>query len=117
MHMDLYPSVSLDYVKENERIYNAARHEGTRFLKAVVAKSISFGRKPEEYKLLLGSKNTNSEKHAILQCINRHNPDFVVVGSRGMGAMGRIFLGSTSDYLAHNAKCPILIVRCKDTKK
>mmetsp|Transcript_38833 Transcript_38833/g.62227 ORF Transcript_38833/g.62227 Transcript_38833/m.62227 type:complete len:290 (+) Transcript_38833:27-896(+) len=116
MHMDLYPSLSLDYAKENERIYNAAVHEGTRFLKAIVAKSMRLGRRPDEYKLLLGSKNTNSEKHAILQCVNRHVPDFVIVGSRGMGAMGRMFLGSTSDYLAHNAKCPVLIVRCKDKK-
>mmetsp|Transcript_9530 Transcript_9530/g.13324 ORF Transcript_9530/g.13324 Transcript_9530/m.13324 type:complete len:267 (-) Transcript_9530:166-966(-) len=117
LHMDLYPSLALDYVKENERIYNGAVQQGTRFLKAAVSKCMKLGRRPDEYKLLLGNKNTNSEKHALLQCINKHKPDFVVVGSRGMGTFGRTFLGSTSDYLAHNASCPVLIVRCTSQEK
>ena len=35
----------------------------------------------------------------------------VVVGSRGMGRLGRLALGSVSTGLAHRSHCPVLIVR------
>ncbi len=37
--------------------------------------------------------------------------DFVVVGSRGKGAIARALLGSTSDRLAHLCAKPVLVVR------
>ena len=35
----------------------------------------------------------------------------VIVGSRGMGRLGRLVMGSVSTGLAHRSPCPILIVR------
>jgi nucleotide-binding universal stress UspA family protein len=35
----------------------------------------------------------------------------VVVGSRGMGRLGRLVMGSVSTGLAHRSPCPVLIVR------
>src|SRR3712207_4401852 len=35
----------------------------------------------------------------------------VVVGSRGMGRLGRMVMGSVSTGLAHRSPCPVLIVR------
>jgi len=37
--------------------------------------------------------------------------DLVVVGSRGMGSLKEIFLGSTSNYVLHKSKIPVLIVK------
>ncbi|XP_020150328.1 uncharacterized protein [Aegilops tauschii subsp. strangulata] len=34
----------------------------------------------------------------------------LVVGSRGLGAVGRAFQGSVSDYCAHHASCPVMVV-------
>ena len=37
--------------------------------------------------------------------------DLVVIGSRGMGAIKEFFLGSTSNYVMHKSKKPVLIVK------
>jgi nucleotide-binding universal stress UspA family protein len=37
--------------------------------------------------------------------------DVVVVGSRGLGAIRRVLLGSVSTYVVNNAPCPVLVVR------
>jgi nucleotide-binding universal stress UspA family protein len=37
--------------------------------------------------------------------------DLVVIGARGLGAFGRLLLGSVSEYVLHHAACPVLIVR------
>ncbi|WRX24724.1 UspA - like 10 [Theobroma cacao] len=39
------------------------------------------------------------------------NADLLIVGSRGLGKTKGAFLGSVSDYCAHHAKCPTLIVK------
>ena len=37
--------------------------------------------------------------------------DLIVIGSRGMGAIKEFFLGSTSNYVMHKSKKPVLIVK------
>lgn len=37
--------------------------------------------------------------------------DLVVLGSRGLGTVGRIALGSVSEGVVHNADCPVLVLR------
>lgn len=38
-------------------------------------------------------------------------PDFLVLGSRGLGGLERLLLGSVSDYVVHHASVPVMIVR------
>jgi nucleotide-binding universal stress UspA family protein len=38
----------------------------------------------------------------------------IVIGSRGLGAIKRAFLGSVSDYVVRNAPCPVIVVRSSD---
>jgi nucleotide-binding universal stress UspA family protein len=37
--------------------------------------------------------------------------DLLVVGSRGLGAVRRVLLGSVSEKVLQHAPCPVLIVR------
>jgi nucleotide-binding universal stress UspA family protein len=37
--------------------------------------------------------------------------DLIVLGARGHSLLARALLGSTSDYIANNAGCPVLVVR------
>jgi nucleotide-binding universal stress UspA family protein len=50
-------------------------------------------------------------RQEILKAIDAEQIDLVVVGARGMGATGRLLLGSTSEHLLMHAPCSILIVR------
>ncbi|KAF6246235.1 universal stress protein [Nitrosopumilus sp. b3] len=47
----------------------------------------------------------------ILKFAQDKNFDLIVIGSRGMSSIKEIFLGSTSNYLIHKSKIPILLVK------
>ena len=35
----------------------------------------------------------------------------IVIGSRGLGSISGLILGSVSGYVVHQAKCPVLVVK------
>ena len=37
--------------------------------------------------------------------------DLIVIGSRGMSSLKEMFLGSTSNYVLHKAKIPVMLVK------
>ena len=47
----------------------------------------------------------------IIKYANNKSYGIIVIGSRGIGSMKEIFLGSTSNYVLHKAKIPVLIVK------
>jgi len=47
----------------------------------------------------------------IVEVADKQNFDLIVIGSRGMGAAKEIFLGSTSNYVLHKSKKPVLVVK------
>ena len=47
----------------------------------------------------------------IISYANNKSYDIIVIGSRGMGSIKEIFLGSTSNYVLHKSKIPVLIVK------
>ncbi|KAJ3268254.1 hypothetical protein HDV01_003228 [Terramyces sp. JEL0728] len=49
-------------------------------------------------------------KEELLDWIEKHNPNVVIMGNRGLGNLSKMFLGSVSQYLLDNAKVPITIV-------
>ncbi|PRQ44300.1 putative universal stress protein A [Rosa chinensis] len=54
---------------------------------------------------------TGDPKDMICQATEQMHVDLLVVGSRGLGMVKRAFLGSVSDYCAHHASCPVMIVK------
>jgi len=48
---------------------------------------------------------------AILRAAEADKSDLIVMGSRGMGQLQGLLLGSVSDRVLHHAKVPVLIVR------
>lgn len=48
---------------------------------------------------------------AILEIAEKEAADLVVIGSRGLGALSGLVMGSVSQKLVHLAPCPVLIVK------
>ena len=48
---------------------------------------------------------------AILEIANVRKSDAIVMGSRGLGRLAGLLLGSTSQKVVSHAPCPVLIVR------
>jgi len=50
-------------------------------------------------------------RDALCDAVKKVEADFLVLGSHGYGTFKRTFLGSVSDYCAHHAKCPVMIIK------
>ncbi len=48
---------------------------------------------------------------AIIEVAKTRNSDVIVMGSRGLGRLAGLVLGSTSQKVVSHAPCPVLIVR------
>ena len=48
---------------------------------------------------------------AIIEVANTRGSDLIVMGSRGLGRLAGLLLGSTSQKVVSHAPCPVLIVR------
>ena len=48
---------------------------------------------------------------SIVDAATSEQVDLVVVCSHGRGAVGRFFVGSVSEFVVRNARCPVLVVR------
>ncbi|XP_068310155.1 universal stress protein PHOS34-like isoform X2 [Pyrus communis] len=55
-------------------------------------------------------------RNVLCEAAERHQASILVVGSHGYGAIKRAFLGSVSDYCAHQAHCSVMIVKKPKTQ-
>ncbi|CAG8518005.1 9819_t:CDS:2 [Diversispora eburnea] len=53
----------------------------------------------------------------IVRKVSELNADGLILGSRGLGAIKRMLLGSVSDHCIHNCHCTVIIVREQLDKK
>jgi nucleotide-binding universal stress UspA family protein len=60
------------------------------------------------FKYKTGGGNTGSE---IVKFAKNGKFDMVVIGARGVGGAKEAFLGSTSNYVMHKTKVPVLVVK------
>ncbi|GAB5357854.1 hypothetical protein AAMO2058_000410400 [Amorphochlora amoebiformis] len=109
-----HAGMTFDYPSVNAELLNQAKTKAEALMKCLVSHSATLGLKPKKY-LVLGNERVGSAvKYDIEEFISSNLKDvtMIVSGSRGMGAMGRAFLGSVTDYLVHNLKKTMVVVKC-----
>lgn len=93
------PALSNDYYTINEEVGRTALEtEMARITAAggtVAATHLVQGRAPDE----------------MVALAKEIGADLIVVGSRGLGPVRRLVLGSVSEGIVHHASCPVLVVR------
>lgn len=47
----------------------------------------------------------------IIEIADREKTDLIIIGSRGLGTIKGVFLGSVSQKVTYHAKCPVMIVK------
>jgi len=50
-----------------------------------------------------------SEK--IIELSQNNNYDLIIIGSRGLGVIKSMLVGSVSSYVVHHANCPVMVVK------
>ena len=60
------------------------------------------------FKYKTGGGHTGSE---IVKFAQKGKFDMIVIGARGVGGAKEAFLGSTSNYVMHKTKIPVLVVK------
>ncbi|XP_057791766.1 universal stress protein A-like protein [Salvia miltiorrhiza] len=50
-------------------------------------------------------------KEVICHEANRIQPDFLVLGSRGLGPFQRVFVGTVSEFCVKHADCPVIAIK------
>lgn len=73
----------------------------------VLAEAVALTGVAQEDALLLEGQPAE----AILQAAVGERADLIVMGTRGLGAIGSLFLGSQSQKVVAEAPCPVLLVR------
>lgn len=48
---------------------------------------------------------------SITNYAEEHDMDLIIVGSRGLGNVKKLFLGSVSNNVVQHAKCPVLVMK------
>jgi len=46
----------------------------------------------------------------IINIINQMEPDLLIMGSNGKDSIGDYILGTTTDHVVDNSKCPVLVI-------
>lgn len=90
----------IDYTKTNEELIK----EQTRILDAAIDKYYSSS-VPFEKKVLIGKPHDQ-----ILKYAEEENCDFIIMGRRDLSKIRRFFMGSVTQKVISNAKCPVMII-------
>ena len=89
-----------------ESLIGGAERDAETFLKEQAEKVGSDGGKVAETHLRSGDPDKE-----ILRAAEALGVGLIVIGSRGLGAVSRMLIGSVSDSVVRHAHCPVFVVR------
>ena len=89
-----------------ESLIGGAERDAETFLKEQAEKISSDGGKVADTHLRSGDPDKE-----ILRAAESLGAGLIVMGSRGLGAISRMLIGSISDSVVRHAHCPVLVMR------
>ncbi|OXM87890.1 universal stress protein [Paenibacillus rigui] len=102
IHAFHYPTVIGDsYAVDAKKAFLEGAQETLKKAKELV---------PEDIKAKYVLQN-GDPSHTVLQYAENHQFDLIVMGSRGLGAIRELFLGSVSHNIVQQSKIPVLVIK------
>ena len=103
VHVLAHTSDLLGY-EDYEKLYAKRKHAGQSVLDDALAE-LGESNLEIHQELLEGS-----EPDSILSCAKKKQADLIIMGTRGMGALKGLLVGSVSRKVIHLASCPVMVV-------
>ena len=88
-----------------EKLRSAQNQHSEKLIAPAVAKAKSAGLKASSEVL------TGDIAQSVAGCAERTGCDAIVVGTRGMGALGNLVMGSVATKIVHATKLPVILVK------
>ncbi|KAJ3386026.1 Cysteine dioxygenase [Entophlyctis sp. JEL0112] len=107
----VYGALYVDFAKDFEKMDEANKKESHDLLRAYA------GKLPANKYNIRGVALRGDPRDEIAYKVEDIKADMLIIGSRGLGAFKRAFLGSVSDYLVHQLKIPVIIPRPTEAEK
>ena len=92
-------------VKYTQKMKDGVRKKAAKTIRSAMKRVQQAG---ASFKYKTTGGHTGSE---IVKFAQRGKYDMIVIGARGMGGAKEAFLGSTSNYVMHKTKIPVLVVK------
>jgi nucleotide-binding universal stress UspA family protein len=104
--MTMYIDPSTDRARRIAEVEEAVKREAQEFLDAQLKQIQDAGGSVAQAHVRLGRPDEE-----IVGLADEMEAGLVVMGSRGMGGLKRLLMGSVSDSVVRHAHCPVLVVR------
>ena len=92
-------------IKYTQKMKDEAQRKAAKAIGPAMNKTQKAG---ATFKYQTSGGNTGSE---IVKYAQKGKFDMIVIGARGLGSAKEAFLGSTSNYVMHKTKIPVLVVK------
>lgn len=92
-------------IKYTQKMKDDAQNKAVKAIGPAMNKTQKAG---ATFKYKTGGGHTGSE---IVKYAQKGKFDMIVIGARGVGGATEAFLGSTSNYVMHKTKIPVLVVK------
>ncbi|KAJ3410245.1 hypothetical protein HDV05_003992 [Chytridiales sp. JEL 0842] len=102
----LYSSIYIDNADSYEKLESAHKQQSHDLLRALATAHLP----PWKFSVRGIALRGDPRDELVYKC-EELGANILIVGSRGLGSFKRAMLGSVSDYLVHNLKCPVVVVR------
>ncbi|XP_031573742.1 uncharacterized protein LOC116307610 [Actinia tenebrosa] len=112
--LNIIPTASypygLVYAEQWSDLSREANEESEEVLRKIGRKCEEHSKQNDKFKFEL-YKEDGKPGEVICKFAQDKKAEMIVIGCRGLGAIGRTLLGSVSDYCVHNAHIPVAVVR------